>query len=192
MSAVARGLFVGNPWSLDVSGGFASPLAAELIGAADLIVGWGLSIVLDDLLPPERVVAVDSGNFMGYPSRYLLSAVATWLAGPRNAPHADRRQGHPRPRVMVARGRPSVATEPAQSCQVTLLVPHPRRTAVLVAAEKPSEASTPPMLPTVRMSSAEPSLPEILASIDVVDTATTAALRLVTTSPSNPEDRERQ
>ena len=86
MSAVARGLFVGNPWSLDVSGGFASPLAAELIGAADLIVGWGLSIVLGDLLPPERVVAVDSGNFMGYPSRYLLSAVATWLAGPRNAP----------------------------------------------------------------------------------------------------------
>ncbi len=167
-SAVARGLFVGNPWSLDVSGGFASPLAAELIGEADLIVGWGcalnmwtmrhgrligadatvvqvddtpdalgahldiqlgvvgdvaataealldlagsagtgvryrtdelrdriareirwrdvgyedgssggridprsLSIALDDLLPPERVVAVDSGNFMGYPSMYL-------------------------------------------------------------------------------------------------------------------------
>jgi thiamine pyrophosphate-dependent acetolactate synthase large subunit-like protein len=167
-SAVARGLFVGNPWSLDVSGGFASPLAAELIGQADLIVGWGcalnmwtmrhgrliaegatvvqvddtpealgvhrdiqlgvvgdvrataealldlagpagtgvryrtdelrerisrevrwrdvvhddassggridprtLSIALDDLLPTERVVAVDSGNFMGYPSMYL-------------------------------------------------------------------------------------------------------------------------
>jgi acetolactate synthase-1/2/3 large subunit len=167
-SAVARGLFVGNPWSLDVSGGFASPVAAELIGAADLIVGWGcalnmwttrhgrlvgadanvvqvddtpealgahraiqlgivgdvaatagallevagagesrvgyrtqglrdriareirwrdvgyedrgngervdprsLSIALDDLLPRERVVAVDSGNFMGYPSMYL-------------------------------------------------------------------------------------------------------------------------
>ncbi len=30
-SAVAKGLFDGNPWSLDVSGGFASPLAAELI-----------------------------------------------------------------------------------------------------------------------------------------------------------------
>ena len=43
-SAVARGLFVGNPWSLDVSGGFASPLAAELIGAADLIVGWGCAL----------------------------------------------------------------------------------------------------------------------------------------------------
>ncbi len=160
-SAVARGLFHDDPWSLDVSGGFASPPAAELITGADLVVGWGcalnmwtmrhgrligpdatvvqvdddpaalgahrevhlgvtgdvartaaaalasagaprtgyrakalpsmrwrdlpyddtgtadridprtLSILLDDLLPAERVVAVDSGNFMGYPSMYL-------------------------------------------------------------------------------------------------------------------------
>ncbi|WP_432173725.1 thiamine pyrophosphate-binding protein [Streptomyces sp. Tue6028] len=167
-SAVARGLFHGNPWSLDVSGGFSSPVAAELIQAADLIVGWGcalnmwttrhgrligpdativqvdddadalgahrtvhlgvvgdteltarrvlgltaggaarqgyrtadieaaigarirwrdvpyddeggreridprtLSIALDDILPAERVIGVDSGNFMGYPSMYL-------------------------------------------------------------------------------------------------------------------------
>ncbi|MEU3340200.1 thiamine pyrophosphate-binding protein [Streptomyces sp. NPDC002144] len=165
-SAVARGLFHGSPWTLDVSGGFASPLAAELIQGADLIVGWGcalnmwtmrhgsligagatvvqvdddpealgahreialgvtgdvtrtavraleaageerdgyrtpdvaealaarvrwrdvpyedestrdridprtLSIALDDMLPAERIVGVDSGNFMGYPSAYL-------------------------------------------------------------------------------------------------------------------------
>ena len=165
-SAVAKGLFAGNPWSLDVSGGFASPLAAELIAGADLIVGWGctlnmwtmrhgrligpgatvvqvdldadalgahrdltfgvlgdvgrvagaaaealageevgyrtpevraeiaarvrwrdvplepapepgridpraLTIALDDLLPAERIVSVDSGNFMGYPSMFL-------------------------------------------------------------------------------------------------------------------------
>ena len=43
-SAVAKGLFAGNPWSLDVSGGFASPLAAELISGADLIVGWGCQL----------------------------------------------------------------------------------------------------------------------------------------------------
>jgi thiamine pyrophosphate-dependent acetolactate synthase large subunit-like protein len=43
-SAVAKGLFCGNPWSLDVSGGFASPLAAELITCADVIVGWGCSL----------------------------------------------------------------------------------------------------------------------------------------------------
>jgi thiamine pyrophosphate-dependent acetolactate synthase large subunit-like protein len=162
-SAVANGLFSGNPWSLGISGGFASPLAAELITGADLVVGWGcamnmwttrhgtligpdttvvqvdldgdalgahrpvdlgvvgdagavaaavdvaespgyrspelasriavsgrwrdvpyedeserdridprtLSLRLDDLLPAERVIGVDSGNFMGYPSAYL-------------------------------------------------------------------------------------------------------------------------
>jgi thiamine pyrophosphate-dependent acetolactate synthase large subunit-like protein len=30
-----------------------------------------LTIALDDLLPAERLVAVDSGNFMGYPSMFL-------------------------------------------------------------------------------------------------------------------------
>ncbi|MEU8424284.1 thiamine pyrophosphate-dependent enzyme [Micromonospora sp. NPDC048835] len=30
-----------------------------------------LSAALDDLLPPERTVVVDSGNFMGYPSMWL-------------------------------------------------------------------------------------------------------------------------
>jgi acetolactate synthase-1/2/3 large subunit len=165
VSAAAKGLFAGDPWYLDVSGGFASPLAAELIGGADLVVAWGsalnmwttrhgrlipaaatvvqvdhdpaaiganrpvdlgvpgdvtavasavaaelpasegwrtpalaeriaaeirwrdvpyvdesdgeridprtLSVALDDLLPEQRTVAVDSGNFMGYPSMYL-------------------------------------------------------------------------------------------------------------------------
>ncbi|MFI1046621.1 thiamine pyrophosphate-binding protein [Streptomyces griseoruber] len=165
-SAVAHGLFHGNPWSLGVSGGFSSPLASELIASADLIVGWGcalnmwtmrhgtligagtavvqvdddptalgahqelrlgvtgdvtrtarrvraaadgkqqglrtpdiaealaargrrrdvpyedtsgagridprtLTVALDDILPAERVIGVDSGNFMGYPMAYL-------------------------------------------------------------------------------------------------------------------------
>jgi thiamine pyrophosphate-dependent acetolactate synthase large subunit-like protein len=175
-SAVAKGLFHGSPWDIGVSGGFASPLAAELISGADMVVGWGcslnmwtmrhgkligpgarvaqvdddssaigahrpvdlgvhgdvaetarvtldhlsgsprsgyrsadlrsriarevrwrdvpytdegtprsgsqgsdggridprtLTIALDDLLPAERVVAIDSGNFMGYPSMFL-------------------------------------------------------------------------------------------------------------------------
>jgi acetolactate synthase I/II/III large subunit len=168
-SAVAKGLFHDDAWTLDVSGGFASPLAAELIQGADLIVGWGcalnmwtmrhgrligpdtvvaqvdldddalgahrgiavgvvggvtetaraatellaadrpaapgyrsdeirsrlahglrwrdvpyddtgtadridprtLTIDLDDLLPAERIVSIDSGNFMGYPSMFL-------------------------------------------------------------------------------------------------------------------------
>ncbi|MEV0228757.1 thiamine pyrophosphate-binding protein [Nonomuraea sp. NPDC050786] len=164
-SAVAKGLFRGSPWDLDVSGGFATPLAAELISDADLVVAWGcalnmwttrhgtligpgakvvkvdldpaaftahvpadlgvegdvaavaaalaarlaprqgyrsdevarrvraegrwrdvpyedesgggridprtLTIGLDDLLPRERIIAVDSGNFMGYPSMWM-------------------------------------------------------------------------------------------------------------------------
>jgi thiamine pyrophosphate-dependent acetolactate synthase large subunit-like protein len=168
-SAACRGLFRGEEFSLDVSGGFATPAAAELITNADLLVGWGcalnmwttrhgaligdgttvvqvdldpgalgahhridlgvvgdaaataravavelerrghrasgyrsakvagrlaregrwrdvpfeaeaedgridprvLSAALDDLLPAERTVAVDSGNFMGYPAMYL-------------------------------------------------------------------------------------------------------------------------
>lgn len=43
-SAVAKGLFRDSPWSLDVSGGFASPVAAELITGADLVVGWGTAL----------------------------------------------------------------------------------------------------------------------------------------------------
>ncbi|GAA3438981.1 thiamine pyrophosphate-binding protein [Kutzneria kofuensis] len=164
-SAVAHGLFHEDPWALGISGGFSSPLTAELIRGADLIVGWGcalnrwttrqgkligpdtrlaqvdldesalgahrpidvgvvgdsavvaravrakldsskgyrspelrdriasrarwsaadhtdestaelidprtLSSELDRILPAERIVSVDSGNFMGYPSAYL-------------------------------------------------------------------------------------------------------------------------
>ncbi len=175
-SAVANGLFEGDDFALGISGGFSSPLAAELIAEADLVVGWGcalnmwtmrhgaligedarvvqvddtgaalgahrridlgvlgdvgataddllaelrrrsgdeprpgyrsasladrlaasvrwndtatpdlsgtdasgdtridprvLSARLDDLLPAERIVSIDSGNFMGYPSAYL-------------------------------------------------------------------------------------------------------------------------
>jgi thiamine pyrophosphate-dependent acetolactate synthase large subunit-like protein len=39
--------------------------------AADVLDPRTLSIALDDLLPTERTVAVDSGHFMGWPSMYL-------------------------------------------------------------------------------------------------------------------------
>ena len=167
-SAVAKGLFNDDTYNLGISGGFSSPLTAELITGADLIVAFGtalnmwtmrggkligtdtkivqiddndaaigahrpvtLGVVADaaataadamarlandqppryrtapiaeriatgarwdqtatedlsvpgklvdprevskrlnELLPAERVVAIDSGNFMGYPSQYL-------------------------------------------------------------------------------------------------------------------------
>ena len=40
-------------------------------GTTDRIDPRTLTIALDDLLPADRVVSVDSGNFMGYPSMYL-------------------------------------------------------------------------------------------------------------------------
>lgn len=43
-SAVSRGMFNDDPWSIDVSGGFSSPLTAELIAQADLIVGFGCAL----------------------------------------------------------------------------------------------------------------------------------------------------
>ena len=62
VSAAAKGLFATDPWYLDVSGGFATPLAAELIGQADLVVAWGSTLNMwttrhGRLVPPDAVVA---------------------------------------------------------------------------------------------------------------------------------------
>jgi thiamine pyrophosphate-dependent acetolactate synthase large subunit-like protein len=43
-SAASRGLFRGEEFSLDVTGAFATPVAAELIAGADLIVAWGCAL----------------------------------------------------------------------------------------------------------------------------------------------------
>jgi thiamine pyrophosphate-dependent acetolactate synthase large subunit-like protein len=65
-SAAARGLFRGDPFDLDVSGGFATPLAAELIRGADLVVGWGCGLNMWTLrhgsliAPDANVVQVDT------------------------------------------------------------------------------------------------------------------------------------
>lgn len=61
VSAAAKGLFAGNPWNIDVAGGFATPLAAELVGAADLVVAWGSTLNMwttrhGELIPPSAVV----------------------------------------------------------------------------------------------------------------------------------------
>ena len=75
---------------------------------------------------------------------------------------------------VVPPGRPD-------GCRVSLLAPHPHRTAVLVAASAPR-------LPTVHLDSEEPTLPEILtAAADVVDPSATV-LRQVVTSPGEAQD----
>jgi thiamine pyrophosphate-dependent acetolactate synthase large subunit-like protein len=43
-STAARGLFRGNPFSLDVSGALATPVAADLLAAADLVIAWGCAL----------------------------------------------------------------------------------------------------------------------------------------------------
>jgi acetolactate synthase I/II/III large subunit len=43
-SAMGHGLFAGSPWSVGISGGFASPLAARLIADADLVLAFGASL----------------------------------------------------------------------------------------------------------------------------------------------------
>jgi thiamine pyrophosphate-dependent acetolactate synthase large subunit-like protein len=64
-SAVANGLFAGDEFNLGISGGFATPLAAELIAGADLIVGWGCALNMwttrhGTLIgPAARLVQVD-------------------------------------------------------------------------------------------------------------------------------------
>ncbi|HXF57160.1 MAG TPA: thiamine pyrophosphate-binding protein [Actinomycetota bacterium] len=64
-SANAHGLFAGNPWSLGISGGFASPAAARLLRESDLVLAFGASLNMwttrhGVLLGPEaRVVQVD-------------------------------------------------------------------------------------------------------------------------------------
>ena len=64
-SAVAKGLFEGDPYDLGISGGFATPLAAELISAADLVLAWGCSLTMWTtrhgklLAPGTTVIQVD-------------------------------------------------------------------------------------------------------------------------------------
>ncbi len=43
-SAVAHGLFEGNPYNLGISGGFSSPFTAGVIAGADLVIGWGCTL----------------------------------------------------------------------------------------------------------------------------------------------------
>ncbi|HUG88843.1 MAG TPA: thiamine pyrophosphate-binding protein [Actinomycetota bacterium] len=43
-SANGHGLFAGSPWSLGISGGFASPTAARLLGDADAVLAFGAAL----------------------------------------------------------------------------------------------------------------------------------------------------
>jgi thiamine pyrophosphate-dependent acetolactate synthase large subunit-like protein len=110
-SAVANGLFAGNPWSLGISGGFASPLAAELIARADLVLAFGVSLNMyttrqGHLISPEAVVIqidddpaalgarhridVPVVGDVGETARALLAAVGGCVSEWRTSQVADR------------------------------------------------------------------------------------------------------
>lgn len=61
-SVCGHGLFAGHPWSLGISGGFASPAASELIRESDLIIAFGASLTdwttkRGALIAPAAIVA---------------------------------------------------------------------------------------------------------------------------------------
>jgi thiamine pyrophosphate-dependent acetolactate synthase large subunit-like protein len=64
-SAMGHGLFAGSRWAVGISGGFASPVAARLIAASDLVLAFGASLTRwttrDGALidPGAKVVQVD-------------------------------------------------------------------------------------------------------------------------------------
>jgi thiamine pyrophosphate-dependent acetolactate synthase large subunit-like protein len=110
-SAVANGLFAGNPWSLGISGGFASPLAAELIAQADVVLAFGTSLNMyttrhGRLISPEAtVIQVDDDpaalgarhridvpvvGDVGETARALLAAVGECVSQWRTSQVADR------------------------------------------------------------------------------------------------------
>ncbi|TDE90891.1 thiamine pyrophosphate-binding protein [Occultella glacieicola] len=100
-SAVVRGLFRGDAWDLDVSGGFATPLAAELIAGADLIVSFGCALNMwttrhGTLIGPSaRVVQVDVDPMA--PGRHRPVDLAVIGDSARTAEHTTARlagRGH--------------------------------------------------------------------------------------------------
>jgi thiamine pyrophosphate-dependent acetolactate synthase large subunit-like protein len=95
-SAPAHGLFAGNPWSVGISGGFASPRAQELLPQADLVLAFGASLnhwtTRRGELIGERVVRFDSDPAaLGVPAD--AAAAATALAGALPARDGRRRWG---------------------------------------------------------------------------------------------------
>lgn len=82
-SVCGHGLFAGDPWNLGICGGFASPAASALVGEADLIVGFGVSLThwttkRGKLIAPGTVVAqIDiEGGKLGYHTPVDIAVLA--------------------------------------------------------------------------------------------------------------------
>ncbi|HVT66457.1 MAG TPA: thiamine pyrophosphate-binding protein [Trebonia sp.] len=119
-SAVSRGLFHGEPFNLDVSGGFATPVAADLISGADLVIAWGCALSMwttrhGTLIGKDAVVIQVDANpgalgvhhrvDLGIPSDAVTAARAVLAEVDRRGQHA---QGYRTPEVasrLAAAGR---------------------------------------------------------------------------------------
>jgi thiamine pyrophosphate-dependent acetolactate synthase large subunit-like protein len=115
-SICGHGLFAGNPWSVGISGGFASPAADELISESDLIVGFGVSLThwttkRGKLIAPGAVVAqvdVEAAK-LGYQmpvqhavhadARVAAQAILAELEKRAIGPRAGRRSAGTRKRI---------------------------------------------------------------------------------------------
>ena len=135
-SAVANGLFAGDPYDLGISGGFASPLAARLLGEADVVVAFGAALNQwttghGKLLAPDAAVAqvdLDEEAIGAHrpvtlgvvgdaaaTAEALLARARGPRAGRRRAPHAgaggaDRRGGAGATSPTTRAGRPACST----------------------------------------------------------------------------------
>ena len=83
-SAVANGLFAGNPWSLGISGGFASPAAAELIAEADVVLGAGAGLNMWTTRHGRLLQSACDGHpdrpRSGRDRRRIIASTWPWLA----------------------------------------------------------------------------------------------------------------
>ncbi|MBX9589250.1 MAG: thiamine pyrophosphate-binding protein [Hyphomonadaceae bacterium] len=102
-SICGHGLFAGNPWSVGISGGFASPAADELIAESDCIIGFGASLTQwttkrGKLIAPGAIVAqVDvEASKLGYqmPIQHAVHADARVAAEAIGAELEKRRIDH--------------------------------------------------------------------------------------------------
>ncbi|MDT3400133.1 thiamine pyrophosphate-dependent enzyme, partial [Streptomyces sp. B1866] len=117
-SAVARGLFATDPWNLDVAGGMATPLAAELLCAADAVVSFGCALNPwttrhGELIGPDAAVAqVDLDPLA--PGRHLpvdLGVVGDCARTARAVAAELRSRGHAATGYRTARVRERIAAE---------------------------------------------------------------------------------
>jgi thiamine pyrophosphate-dependent acetolactate synthase large subunit-like protein len=146
-TVMANGMFAGNPWSIGVCGGFASPRAAALIGEADLVLSFGATLdrfTLRDQRLLSRDALLVSVTIDGRPSvdRIDLSVTgdAAEVAAALLDRYADRTLSAPSWRAEVADvvGKLGWADEPYEDAGVAGRI-DPRTLSLALAGMLPED-----------------------------------------------------